>query len=222
MHDCSPGFYGFVFRCWKVPSVRSRRCKNEPLCRLLLCQIPDSFCQVDGVIGAALQIDAEVCEEDTALGITGFLGHAVDVSRFDLFFGLVNKIFHSFRVIKAVEELLLENDQGDVHRLHGDIGKCAEVIQRFLVPTFITYVCIEVFSGALRGAGESFVPMVMTLLGVCVLRVLWVKLIAPLRGDSILFMLACYPISWTLTSILFVVYYLAGTWIKRCRERMGI
>ena len=95
------------------------------------------------------------------------------------------------------------------------------IIQRFLVPTFITYVCIEVFSGALRGAGESFVPMVMTLLGVCVLRVLWVKLIAPLRGDSILFMLACYPISWTLTSILFVIYYLAGKWIKRCRERIG-
>ena len=96
------------------------------------------------------------------------------------------------------------------------------IIQRFIVPTFITYVCIEVFSGALRGAGDSFIPMIMTLLGVCVLRVLWVKLIAPLRGDSILFMLACYPISWTLTSILFVVYYLAGTWIKRCRERMGI
>lgn len=96
------------------------------------------------------------------------------------------------------------------------------IVQRFLVPTFITYVCIEVFSGALRGAGDSLVPMIMTLLGVCVLRVIWVKLIAPMRPDSFLFMLACYPISWVLTSILFVVYYLSGRWISRCREKAGI
>ncbi len=96
------------------------------------------------------------------------------------------------------------------------------MVQRFLVPTFITYVCIEVFSGALRGAGDSFVPMVMTLLGVCVLRVIWVKLIAPVRADSFLFMLACYPISWVLTSALFVAYYLAGGWIKRCRAKAGV
>ena len=96
------------------------------------------------------------------------------------------------------------------------------VVQRFLVPFFITYVCIEVFSGALRGAGESLLPMVMTLLGVCVLRVLWVKLIAPLQSGSFLFMLACYPISWTLTSILFVIYYFSGKWLERCKQKAGL
>ena len=29
------------------------------------------------------------------------------------------------------------------------------MVQRFLVPFFVTYVCIEVFSGTMRGAGES-------------------------------------------------------------------
>lgn len=96
------------------------------------------------------------------------------------------------------------------------------MVQRFLVPFFITYVCIEVFSGAMRGAGESFLPMVMTLLGVCVLRVIWVKLIAPFRGDSFLFMLACYPISWTLTSGLFTLYYTSGKWLARCRQKAGL
>lgn len=95
------------------------------------------------------------------------------------------------------------------------------VVQRFLVPFFITYVCIEVFSGAMRGAGESLRPMIMTLLGVCVMRVLWVKLIAPIRPDSFLFMLTCYPISWTLTSGLFLAYYASGRWLARCKKRMG-
>ena len=95
------------------------------------------------------------------------------------------------------------------------------IIQRFLVPCFITYVCIEVFSGTMRGAGESLRPMIMTLLGICVLRVLWVKLIAPLRPDSFLFMLGCYPLSWSVTSILFAAYYLSGIWLKRCKQKAG-
>lgn len=95
-------------------------------------------------------------------------------------------------------------------------------VQRFLVPFFITYVCIEVFSGAMRGCGESLRPMIMTLLGVCVLRVIWVKLIAPINPDSILFMLACYPISWSLTSLLFLLYYKLGKWLARCKKRMGL
>ncbi|MBQ7454877.1 MAG: MATE family efflux transporter, partial [Clostridia bacterium] len=66
-------------------------------------------------------------------------------------------------------------------------------IQRFLVPTFITFTLIEVFSGAMRGAGDSLRPMIMTMLGVCVLRVVWVRFVAPARGDSFLFMLTCYP-----------------------------
>ena len=94
-------------------------------------------------------------------------------------------------------------------------------IQRFLVPFFITYVCIEVFSGAMRGAGESLRPMMMTLLGVCLLRVLWVKLIAPLQGDSFLFMLTCYPLSWSLTSVLFLLYYISGRWLVRCKQKAG-
>jgi len=95
------------------------------------------------------------------------------------------------------------------------------IIQRFLVPFFITYVCIEVFSGAMRGAGESLRPMMMTLLGVCLLRVLWVKLIAPLQGDSFLFMLTCYPLSWSLTSVLFLLYYISGRWLVRCKQKAG-
>ena len=95
------------------------------------------------------------------------------------------------------------------------------IVQRFLVPFFITYVCIEVYSGAMRGAGESLRPMIMTLLGVCVLRVLWVKFVAPIKPDSFLFMLACYPISWSFTSVLFLLYYLSGKWLARCKKRMG-
>ena len=46
-------------------------------------------------------------------------------------------------------------------------------ILHFLVPAFVTYLCIEIYSGALRGVGDCWIPMIMTALGVCVLRVVW-------------------------------------------------
>ena len=79
-------------------------------------------------------------------------------------------------------------------------------ILHFLVPTFFTYVCIEILSGALRGTGDCWVPMAMTCVGVCVLRVIWIIFVAPLRPD-IFTVSFCYPLTWTITSLLFIIYY---------------
>ena len=85
------------------------------------------------------------------------------------------------------------------------IEKGMEIL-RFLVPTFWTYVAIEIFSGALRGMGNSFVPMILTSLGVCVLRILWLIVAVPVYPmvQTVVF---SYPLTWSITSILFVLYY---------------
>ena len=42
-----------------------------------------------------------------------------------------------------------------------------------ITPWYIVYVFIEVIAGALRGVGNVVVPVAITLLGVCVLRIAW-------------------------------------------------
>ena len=81
-----------------------------------------------------------------------------------------------------------------------------------MAPAYAVYVFIEVYSGAQRGTGDVLVPMLMTCGGVCVLRVLWVWFIVPLKPviDTILY---SYPISWTLTALLFIFYYR-----KKCQQ----
>ncbi len=88
-------------------------------------------------------------------------------------------------------------------------------MMHFLVPTYITYVCIEIFSGALRGCGDVRVPTLITVFGVCGLRVAWLLLVVP-RFHTILMVEASYPITWALASLLFAVYYLRGGWMQRC------
>ena len=54
--------------------------------------------------------------------------------------------------------------------------------QRFfwvMAPSYFTYVFIEILSGAIRGAGESLQPMLITCFGVCGLRILWLTLVVP-------------------------------------------
>lgn len=87
-------------------------------------------------------------------------------------------------------------------------------ILRFLVPFYITYVSVEVLSGATRGTGDSLIPTIMTCLGICVLRVAWIFIAVPI-SHQLKTVLFSYPMTWSITSILFILYYLQGGWLKR-------
>lgn len=94
-------------------------------------------------------------------------------------------------------------------------------ILKTLAPFFFTYICIEIFSGAVRGVGDTVIPTLMTLVGICLLRAVWLMVIAP-RVNTVPFTLYCYPITWTITSVLFVLYYFKGGWLKRSAKKAGI
>lgn len=79
-------------------------------------------------------------------------------------------------------------------------------MMEFLVPTYITYICIEIFSGALRGMGSAVVPMLLTFGGVCVLRIGWLLAAVPVWNNMKTVMFS-YPLTWVTTSVLFLVYY---------------
>ena len=85
------------------------------------------------------------------------------------------------------------------------------MMMRFLVPTFMTYICIEIYSGALRGMGDSLIPMLITCGGICGLRVIWLFTAVP-KWNSMKTVMASYPITWVITSILFLAYY---TWFTK-------
>ncbi|OUQ60029.1 MATE family efflux transporter [Tyzzerella sp. An114] len=76
-----------------------------------------------------------------------------------------------------------------------------------LAPAYIIYVPIEILSGALRGIGNVIVPMVLTCMGVCVLRIVWLIVVVP-KYNTVESILYSFPISWAITAILFIIYYI--------------
>ncbi len=86
---------------------------------------------------------------------------------------------------------------------------------RFMVPTFVTYVAIEIFSGALRGVGDCWIPMLIAGTGICGVRVLWIWFGLP-KFPTILGAAFCYPLTWVISTIAFIIYY---CWFSKLSKR---
>ena len=96
----------------------------------------------------------------------------------------------------------------------------------FMVPTFITYIAIEILSGTLRGGGDAWMPLVITGIGVCAVRVLWIMLVLP-HYHTIIGAAFCYPLTWSLTTVAFVIYYYFFSSLRRwklkpLKKRFGV
>ena len=91
-------------------------------------------------------------------------------------------------------------------------------IQRMLVITITYFTCgiMDTLTGAIRGLGNSLVPMIITVLGVCGVRLLWIYTIFGMYHTQFILYVS-YPISWVLS---FVVQLIAFILIfKRMKKR---
>ena len=62
-----------------------------------------------------------------------------------------------------------------------------------------------------NGALDSLRPAMITFLGTCVLRILWVLFVFP-RFPSMRVLLFCFPVSWSVTAVIYAVYY---SWYRK-------
>ena len=86
-----------------------------------------------------------------------------------------------------------------------------------ITPWYIVYVFIEVLAGAMRGVGDVLVPMIITLVGICVLRIVWLvgaMQISP-TIDAIIF---SYPVTWILTALAFILYYCRKAFLENKKK----
>ena len=76
-----------------------------------------------------------------------------------------------------------------------------------LVIIFIAYIfsmLYEVMSGYLRGFGFSLIPAILTTVGVCVLRIIWINTVFPANRTFVTIMTA-YPVSLSTTAVLIFI-----------------
>lgn len=67
-------------------------------------------------------------------------------------------------------------------------------------------------AGVCRGAGRATVPMLVMLSSWCVFRIIFISIaMRILRDIRVLFW--CYPLTWAISSAIFLIYYLKSDWV---------
>ena len=64
----------------------------------------------------------------------------------------------------------------------------------------------------MRGAGKSTVPMYVMLISWCLIRITYITIVGTLF-DNIQLIFIAYPITWTISSVIFLVYLLKADWM---------
>ena len=169
------------------------------------------------------KLDAIFWMVSTAFGIsiTTFVGQNYGAGKMDrvrrstwvcLLIDLaVSGVLVLFLIAARVPLFRLFTSDGDVIR----IG-CSMLV--LIIPWYIVYVFIEILAGALRGMGDVIVPMVITLAGVCVFRIIWLSVVMKV-SPTIPAIIFSYPVTWIVSALAFVIYYIWSYFRNRKEAR---
>ena len=84
---------------------------------------------------------------------------------------------------------------------------------RYQLPLYIVFSWNEIINGSVLSSGHSLVPMIVSLVGMCVARVGFIFVVSEFFYDIRVIYLA-FPFSWIVTHIGISVYYYCGRWIQ--------
>lgn len=77
----------------------------------------------------------------------------------------------------------------------------------YILPFYFLCGTMDSMVGALRGIGQSIIPMVTSLIGACAFRLIWIATMFQF-SKTIQMLYVSYPISWTITFIAHVMFFI--------------
>ena len=92
--------------------------------------------------------------------------------------------------------------------------------QRLLIATTLELLTstYEISAGAMRGLGHSLLPAIITCVGSCLLRLVWIATVCRMEHDFRILMII-YPISWVITGTAMLTAYFCIR--KKCFKSLG-
>ena len=72
-------------------------------------------------------------------------------------------------------------------------------LMQFMLSCYFLCGIMDTLSGCMRGLGYSTIPMIISIVAVCILRALWIVFVFPIEQfNSLLGIYTIYPISWSI------------------------
>ena len=115
---------------------------------------------------------------------------------------------------------LYVSDEGITAQAYAMSLEAAKNRLYYIIPIYFLCGIMEAYCGVIRGMGKSTITMIFSLIGVCLLRIVWLqtvfKYIIPTPAGVYL----SYPVSWLLVISLYAIYFI--WYYRRLFRQSGI
>lgn len=141
--------------------------------------------------------------------ITTFVGQNFGAGKFDRIGKGVKLMNWSYVVVAVFSSIFFVLLRVPLYRIFVESEEAVTIGCRMLMlitPFYILNIFIENYSGALRGMGDTVAPMMISIFGVCVFRMIYLAILMPIYG-SLDILCIMYPVSWALTNLMYYFYY---------------
>lgn len=148
---------------------------------------------------------------------TTFIGQNLGARQYDrMKQGLKTTLWMTsiYTIAVSVLMYLFGSDALKIFSQEPEVLKYGRLMLQCLIPAYITLAIMQSLVGSVRGAGKTMVTMIISIVSLCVVRVLWILFILKFK-PSIAGVFLGYPISWTIGALLMIIYTIKGKWIPR-------
>ena len=169
-------------------------------------------------VAAASRVDGFVFTslEAFALAITTFVGQNIGAKKPKrLKSGIITALVMTLLFVASVSSILVifRTPLMKIFTSEKDVIFYGTKMIVILAPFYVIFSVTEVLSGAIRGSGTAVPIMIITLIGMFIIRLGWIFTAMPMY-KTIDIICWSYPISWVFTCIMTLIYYFKGKWRK--------
>ncbi len=142
-------------------------------------------------------------------GVISFMGQNLGAGNFDRAKRSVNVgLLFSLVTMSAFTFMLIVNAKWIIGIFTNDpeVVKIGTVLFYNALSMYVLYIPCVIYGGALRGMGKAILPTVINIVGICVLRVVWVTVVWP-QNPTLAMVYYSFPLSWVASGVAMTIAY---------------
>jgi putative MATE family efflux protein len=163
---------------------------------------------------------------NAAISFTGQNMGAKKYDRIDTIAKVCTVLIFATWIILGGAILLFGKPLLGIYTSDPEVIKLGILRMNIMIAAFFTCGTMNVYPGLTRGMGYSVLPMLCTLVGACIMRIVWLATIFNWHPTEIMLFL-CYPVTWALAGLgQVIIFFYARRQIRKPSvqsvETMGI
>ncbi len=156
-----------------------------------------------------------------AIAVTTFVGQNLGAGKLDRVRGAAPRclgLSTGIMVVVLLPLMLLAPQLVSLFNAEPAVVEYGTLFVRLISPFYLATTVNQIYSGAMRGAGNTRAPMLIMLFSFVLFRQIYLYTAYRLGGGVVPIGLG-YPAGWLMCSAIMLIYYYSGRWLRRYTEK---